>query len=328
MQRIIMKTVKIAVFAVVCAFCCQLGVAQIFTHPHTNIRADFHAGIHSGSWTLERSQRLEEESLDPTRSCPDPYCARCAQHLANYGHEYQYLAGPSQRQPFYKGTAGTIAVVTQRGYDQHGRPYLKRGQPAAVMSWEYARTLNHAIWEQVNARNAVAIEEAAFDRVIMLTALLGDACEQLRLTKEAWEAIQPMGKTCVKVVSGRAAGSLCTKTYRQFCAEMKAGRYAVAKTGLCAYCLAQAQYQFDLEYVACVDRELALAYRHLECCTAAATEAVRIALLSKGDADKATRFVRIQYKPPKRQEIFAALGITDPLLEVGDEEEDEPTPEE
>ena len=323
-----MKIVKIAVFAVVCAFCCQLGVAQIFAPGRTNLHTDFHAGIHSGSWTLERTQRLEEESQDPTRSCPDPYCARCAQHLADYGHEYQYLAGPSQRQLFYRGTAGNIAVVTQRGYDQHGRPYIKRGQPAAVMSWEYARTLNHAIWEQVNARNAVAIEEAAFDRVIMLTALLEDASEQLRLTTEAWEQIQPSGKPCVRVVSGRVVGSLCTKTYRQFCAEMKAGRYAIARTGMCAYCLAQAQYQFDLEYVASVEKELALASRHLERSTTAATEAVRIALLSKGDADKATRFMRVQYKPPKRHEVFAALGITDPMLDFEDEpileEEEEP----
>ena len=323
MQRIMMKTVKIAVVVAVCAFCCNLGVAQMLPHPRTNVYADFHAGIHSGSWTLERTQRLEEERQDPTRSCPDPYCARCAQHLADYGHEYQYLAGPSQRQLFYRGTAGNIAVVTQRGYDQHGHPYIKRGQPAAVMSWEYARTLNHAIGEQVNARNAVAIEEAAFDRVILLTALLEDASEQLRLTKEAWDNIEPMGKPCVRVVSGRVVGSLCTKTYKQFCAEMKAGRYAIAKSGMCAYCLAWAQYQFDLEYVAGVERELALAYRHLERSTAAATEAVRIALLSRGDADKATRFARIQYKPPKRQELFAALGIADPLWEI----EDEPTPE-
>ena len=304
-----MKIVKIAVFAVACLTCCPFGVTQSL-----NIfppRTDFHAGIHSGAWTLERALRLEEESQDPYRSCPDPFCARCAAHLANYGHEYQYIGGPSQRQLWYPATAGSIAHVTQRGYDQHGLPYLRRGQPAAVISWEYTRTLNHAIWEQVNARNAVAAEEAAFDRVVLLAKLLEDAAEQLQLTKEAWEQIQPMGKPCNKVVSGRVVGSFCTKTYKQFCIEMRAGRYAVAKVGLCPYCLALAQYQFDVEYVDCVTQELALARQHWAQQTKIATEAVRIALLSKSEADKATRFSRLQYKPPKYQEVLAALSITE-----------------
>ena len=308
-----MKIVKIAVFAIICSICCKSGFAQ---HHSANPRANFHAGIHSGSWTLERTQRLEAESQDPTRSCPDPYCARCAKHLADYGHEYQYLSGPSQRQFWYRGTAGNIAVVTQRGYDQHGRPYVRLGKPAAVMSWEYVRTLNHAIREQVDARNAVAAEEAAQDRVAMLTKLLEDANEQLRLTKEAWEQIEHLGKPCNRVVSGRVVGSRCTKTYRQFCAEMKAGRYEIAKSGMCEHCLAQARYRFDQDYVADVERELASAHKHLAQKSAAATTAVRIALLSKGDADKATRFMRVQYKPPKHQAVLAAMGITDPLGEI------------
>jgi len=314
-----MKIVKVAIFAVVCLVCCKLGVAQ---HHPADPRANFHAGIHSGSWTLERTQRLEAESQDPYRSCPDPYCARCARHLADYGHEYQYLGGPSQRQLWYRGTAGNIAVVTQRGFDQHGFPYARRGQPAAVMSWEYVQTLNHAIWEQVNARNAVAREEAAYDRVVLLTKLLEDANEQLRLTKEAWEQIEPSEKPCNKVnVSGRIVGSHCTKTYRQFCAEMKAGRYEIARSGMCAYCLAKARYQFDLDYVADAGKELALARRHLAQKSVVATEAVRIALLSKEDADKATRFMRIQYKPPKYREVLAAMGITDSFFETDDEGE-------
>ena len=310
-QEVVMKIIKVTLLAVVGSICFQLGVAQILAPPHN----DFHAGIHSGSWTLERTLRLEEEKQDPMRSCPDPYCARCAKHLADYGHEYQYIGGPSQRQLWYRGTAGNIAVVTQRGYDQHGFPYAWRRQPAAVMSWEYARTLNHAIGEQVNARNAVAIEEAAHDRVVLLTALLEDATEQLRLTKEAWEQVEPSGRPCVRVVSGRSVGLRCTKTYKQFCAEMRAGRFEVARSGMCAYCLAQAQYQFDLDYVADVKNELALAEKHLAKSTARATEAVRIALLSKEDADKATRFARFQYKPPKYKEVLAAMGATEPSSE-------------
>ena len=321
-----MKIVNIAACAVACLICCQFGIAQNIVNP----RADFRAGIHSGSWTLEREQLLEEESKDPYRSCPDPYCARCAKHLADYGHEYQYLGGPSQRQLWYWGTCGNVAVVTQRGYDQRGLPYCHRGNPAsAIISWEYLRTLNHAIMEQVNARNAVAAEEAAQDRIVLLTQLLADAKEQLRLTEEAWKQIEPQGKSCqkvIKVVKGKAVGCLCIKTYKQFCVDMHAGRYEVAQQGMCAYCLAQARYQFDQEYVASVEAELALARQCLVQQSVAATEAVRIALLSKDDADKATRFKRIQYKPPKYREVLAAMSASEPPSSNDEKSEEKKTP--
>ena len=310
-----MKFVTFALSALVCLLCCSLGMAQ---NP-TNQLANFHAGLHSGSWTLKRAQLLEEESKDPYRSCADPYCARCAKHLADYGHEYQYLAGPSQRQLWYRGTAGNVAPTTQRGYDQHGNPYWRRGNPSASMSWEYVQTLNHAIWEQVNARNAVAAEEAAQDRVLLLTKLLEDAHEQLRLTKEAWEQTERAEKPCSKVhTAGKMVGPHCTKTFNQFCIEMKSGRYETAKMGMCEYCLARSRYLFDQAYVADVECELARARQCLAQKSAVATEAVRIALLSKEDADKATRFNRIQYKPPKYKEVLAAMeameAVEEPLV--------------
>jgi hypothetical protein len=298
-----MKLVNFAIFTTACLIYCEFGIAQHPADPYAN----FHAGIHSGSWTLKREQLLEAESQDPHRSCSDPYCARCAKHLADYGHEYQYLHGPSQRQIWYRGTAGTVAIVTQRGYDQHGFPYLQRGQPAAIISKEYLQVLNHAIWEQVNARNAVAIEEAAQDRVTLLTKLLEDAKEQLHLTKEAWEQLEHIEKPCSQVhTTGKIVVARC-KTYKQFCIEMKAGRYEIAKSGMCVYCLAQSRYLFDQAYVADVENELALAQKHWTQTKAVATEAVRLALLSKSDADKATRFKRLQYKPPKYQEVLAAM---------------------
>ena len=318
-----MKIVQITISIVVCLTSCELCVAQNVLDPRHN----FHAGIHSGSATLKRSQILEAESQDPHRLCLDPYCARCAKHLADYGHEYQYLAGPHQRQIWYRGTAGNIAVVTQRGYDQHGLPYRLRGNPAsAIISWEYMQTLNHAIWEQVNARNAVAAEEAAHDRVILLANLLQDATEQLRLTKEAWEELEPqlepMSKPCNKIVNGKIVGPRCIKTYKQFCIEMKAGRYEVARQGMCPYCLAHARYLFDQAYVADVTQELAKARHNLAIKEAVATEAVRIASLSKDDADRATRFARVQYKPPKYQEILAAMNATNANFEDGEQIEE------
>ena len=316
-----MNIIKIAVSSIVCLICCELGFAQHVLDPH----ADFHAGIHSGSWTLKRSQLAEEESKDPHRSCFDPYCARCAKHLADYGHEYQYITGSSLRKPWYGGTRGNVAIIPQRGYvsqrkyEIHDPRHVPLELPAAIISWEYLQTLNHAIWEQVNARNAVAAEEAAHDRIVLLTQLLADASEQLRLTKEAWEQLEHTPQPCTKVVVGGVVGSRCTKTFKQFSSEMKAGRYEVARQGMCVHCLAHARYQFDLAYVADVERELALAHRCWVQKNAIATEAVRIALLSKADADKATRFKRIQHKPPKYREVLAAMGVTGWVPENGEQ---------
>jgi len=198
-------------------------------------QSDFHAGIHSGSYTVKREQQLNRESKDPRRSCPNPYCARCSKHLADYGHEYQLIGGPSQAQPFYRGTQTGIAAATAGcGYDEHSSWYSHRGQPVATMSWEYQRYLNHAIAEQVTARNAVATLEACEDAIEDLTALRG----------------------------------------------------RVAAKG-------------DQESLAAIDSQLAAAQHDLKHLTVIADEAVRIALLSKDDADKATRFQRIFHKPGK-----------------------------
>ncbi len=198
--------------------------------------------------------------------------------MADYGHEYQYIGGPSQRQLWYRGTAGSIAPVTQRCYDQHGLPYRRRGQPGVVISWEYQRVLNHAIWEQVQARNAVAAEEAAEDRHTLLAELHAVACGLLEKSTARWEA----GKNS------------CPER-----GEMR--EYSVAE-----YRAAKTQYAKDCAYVAEVERELASAYRTWQSLTAVANEKVRIALLSKDDADRATRFKRIQHKPPRYKEVLAA----------------------
>ena len=329
-----MKIVKFAAIVVICLTCCQHAVAQTVLRNILNPpRINSNTGIHSGSWTLQRAQLLEAESQDPHRSCLDPYCARCARHLADYGHEFQLLGGPSQRQPFYRSTVGSVAVITQRGFEPQSNLYLRRGQPAAVMSREYVQALNHAIQEQVNARNAVAAEEAAFDRIVLLTQLLEDATEQLRLTREAWEEVATMVNPCHQVgsgqvgsgqvVSGRVVASRCTKTFRQFSAEMRAGRFDIARQGFCVHCLANAQYQFDQAYVADVERELALARLYWERRNAIATEAVRVALLSKRDADLATRFLRIQYKQPRLREVLAARGVDDLAQLFGSDEDEE-----
>ncbi|MDR2440346.1 MAG: hypothetical protein LBE12_13380 [Planctomycetaceae bacterium] len=282
------------------------------------LRNDFHAGIHSGSWTLQREQLLNRESKDKYRSCRDPYCNRCSKHLADYGHEYQYLSGVSQRQLWYRGTAGSIAPVRQFGYDAHGNPYARRGQPAAVMSKEYVRFLNHAIGEQVQARNAVADEESAEDRVGQLSELRDAALAQLQKSRDAWESLKQFGH-CINF---GVVHSPCSRAFKQIPVEdtentvgntLKNSVFETTYTphsppffGLCEYCAAKAQFLFDQNYVTEVEKELTCAIRILDIKKAIADEAVRIALLSKPDADKATRFKRIQMKPPKYQEVLAA----------------------
>ncbi|MDR2755505.1 MAG: hypothetical protein LBC20_07330 [Planctomycetaceae bacterium] len=282
-------------------------------------RGDFHAGIHSGSWTIKREHLLHQESKDKYRSCRDPYCNRCSEHLADYGHEYQYLSGVSQRQLWYRGTAGGIAPVRQFGYEVHGFPYARRGQPAAVMSKEYVRVLNHAIWEQVQARNAVADEESAEDRVGLLAELRDAALAQLQKSRNAWELAEQSG-SCIKF---GMVYSPCSRVFRQTpvgntvenTPKNTAANSVVETTytshsppffGLCEYCAAKAQFLFDQNYVMEVEKELTRAIRILDKKSVIADEAVRIALLSKSDADKATRFKRIQMKPPKYQEVLAA----------------------
>ncbi|MDR3233875.1 MAG: hypothetical protein LBT46_09480 [Planctomycetaceae bacterium] len=316
-----MKT-GIIITSVVSALLCSGAVsAQYQPYTHRNaVTSDFHSGLHSGAWTLRREALLNDESKDPYHSCADPYCNRCAKHLADYGHEYQYLGGPNQQQPWYRGTAGSTAVTLRRGYDQHGIPYARRGEPAAVMSWEYRQTLNHAIWEQVNARNAVAAEAAAKNRLPMLEQLLAVSLEQCRLTQEAWDKFVAEGRHCINddIVNESLAAAKtpapcskmrCSKTYAQFAEEMKSrtgyGGHSSAAQGLCDYCLAKVRCRFDSEYAVLVRNELAAAADDYLWKQAAADEAVRVALLSKEDADKATRFVRIQNKPPKIKEAAA-----------------------
>jgi hypothetical protein len=337
-------------------------------------RGDFHAGIHSGSWTIKREQLLDKESKDKYRSCRDPYCNRCAKHLADYGHEYQYLSGVSQHQLWYRGTAGSVAPVRQFGYDAHGFPYVRRGQPVAVMSKEYVRVLNHAIWEQVQARNAVADEEAAEDRVGLLAELRDDALAQLQKSRNTWELLKQTGH-CIHF---GVVHSPCSRVLEQIPVEETLGKTlddtfdstlenildntfkntpiktpaettakttaktvvkGVSKTtdtpysprffGLCEYCAAKAQFLFDRNYVAEVEKELTRAVYRLEMKKAIANEAVRAALLSKPDADKATRFKRIQMKPPKYQEVLAARESAQDKKSNADSEDakNEPIPE-
>jgi hypothetical protein len=259
-----------------------LQMVTEYVHRHS----DSHAGVHSGLWTFDRQQILEEESKDPHRNCTLPYCNRCSKHLADYGHEYQFIDGPSQRQLWYRATAGSIAHSTQRCYDEHGCPYARRGQPAAVMSWEYQRYLNHAVSDQIKARNAVAAEETAERRVAMLDDLLKASAERKAVSEAIWKKFEAEGQ-CVE------------------CSPCNAD-----------YCRAKAQFLKDAAYVEDVALERNAAIAEWKTKSAYADERVRLALLLKDDADKATRFMRIHHKPPKWQDVLALQKTAQEMAEA------------
>lgn len=303
MKKSLLSIIAVLLVWSVTAFPCGAQILNQARFRHT----DYHSGVHSGSWTLKRSQILEEESKDHHRSCKSPHCNRCSKHLADYGHEYQYITGPSQRQIWYRGTAGSIAPVTQRCYDEHGAPYHFRGRPGAVMSWEYQHYLNHCIKDQVRAHNAVAAEENAEERLGLLTHWHEVALARYAESCENWEAIKETG-CCISQVKGllspcmKALGAQEMDGHLVLPEQMQ----EISEIAICEYCAAKAQYLKDKNYLAAMQRELELATADWQRKTAYADERVRIALLSKEDADKATRFKRIQHKPPKYKEVLAA----------------------
>lgn len=293
-----MKKIIILGFALVLGTATQTLFAQ-------QTAAELHAGIHSGSWTLKRQQILEEESKDPYRSCTDPYCQRCSKHLADYGHEYQYVGGRSTRQPYYGGTAGRIAHVTQRGYDEHSRWYKRPMNQGAVMYPEYQRVLNHAIDEQIWARNAVAAQEAAEDNLAKLGELRDAAALKAQESEGLYHlALQENGDchvlpTKVAVSAPSRCSWLCNHKSCQ-------SKVYVTQPCCCPVCEAKARMLADKANLEALENGIKAAAEDLDAKKAVAEEAVRIALLSKPDADRATRFMRIQHKPPRYQEVLAA----------------------
>ncbi|MCL2743356.1 MAG: hypothetical protein FWE67_05850, partial [Planctomycetaceae bacterium] len=251
------------------------GPPQISTE-NARLHTNFHSGVHSGEWTLKREEILEEESKDPHRSCTAPYCNRCSKHLADYGHEYQFIGGVSQRQLWYRGTIGSIGHAAQRCYDEHGIPYARRGQPAAVMSWEYQHYLNHCIADQLRARTAVAAEEDAEVRVAMLNDLLEASKKRAAASEAIWRQYESGGK-CIGVES------VCLPCAAVGTANAYYTSQAVAAYNL-AYCRAKAQFMKDAAYVADVALERDNAIAEWKMKSVYADERVKLALLSKEDA--------------------------------------------
>ncbi|MDR1053331.1 MAG: hypothetical protein LBL39_04070, partial [Planctomycetaceae bacterium] len=274
---------------------------------------DFHAGIHSGSWTLRRQQILEAESKEPHRNCSDPYCQRCAKHLADYGHEYQYIHGASQAKFWYRNTWTEIAPAVKRGYDEHSYPYIKRGFPAATMTWEYQQVLNHAIWEQLQARNAAEIADAAQRRADELQNLHDDSANRLANSKAAWD-YQAENGACIAALQDNIKVtdvSPCMKNIgiTKSCNEGYLINPCEGELiSSCEYCLAQAKYIKDSTYLRDVCGVLDQAKFEAERTAEVARKWAEVAKLSKPDADVATRFKKIHHKPPRYQEVLAAEG--------------------
>ncbi|MDR1480264.1 MAG: hypothetical protein LBJ00_15110 [Planctomycetaceae bacterium] len=272
----------------------------------------FHAGIHSGSWTLQRQQILEAESKDPHRSCSDPYCQRCSKHLADYGHEYQYIHGVNQAKFWYRNTWTEIAPAVKRGYDEHSYPYIKRGFPAATMTWEYQQVLNHAIWEQLQFRNASEIAEAAKKRADDLQNLHDDSANRLAVSKAAWDHQAESG-VCISAIQDNIGAVNVSPCMKNIGVTRSRNGYLINPCAGelrsdCEYCLAQAKYIRDSVYLRDVCNVLAQANAEAARTAEVARQWSEVAKLSKHDADVATRFKKIHHKPPRYQEALAAEG--------------------
>ncbi len=303
-----------------------LNVVDVFGQ----VRTPFHAGIHSGSYTLLREQQLERESKDPRHSCATPYCSRCSKHLADYGHEYQLLDGPRQDQGYYGGTWGRTALAQGIGFDEHSGNYRCQGCPVASISWEYRCALNHAIQEQVNARNAVAAQEACEDAIAGLTnrrdvlsarvqkgewlkdhACCGDvAASPAAPVAEPVPAVaipsNDLGPMTLNIDEFLNGPALASPAPQPAVIETDAPPVTVVVDAGCKTCAMKAHWQQEKAALAATESGLAAANRDLKRLTVIADEKVRIALLSKDDADKATRFKRVFHKPPRYQEVLAA----------------------
>ena len=292
-----MKT-RVIIFGVV-AYSVLLSVffsgpayAQIVFRP----RSDFHAGIHSGDWTVERAKILEAASKNPCLNCKNPNCNRCALHLADYGHEYQHIHGPNVRQPFYAGTAGRTAFGSKHGYDEHSLWARCPGQPASVMLWEYRWTLNHAIDDQVRARNAVAAQEAAEDWLDDLLFEYDLLRQRIQESEAAWHWSEREPFVCADCHACKPCSSANEK-----------GAMVVTSIpcSCCDLCKARRDWLRDLADLAKLERMIAAADMNLESLTAFADKKVEIALRSKHDAEVATRIPRVYHKPPRYQDVLA-----------------------
>ncbi|MDR2762867.1 MAG: hypothetical protein LBB88_09720 [Planctomycetaceae bacterium] len=277
---------------------------------------DFHAGIHSGSWTLQRRQILEAESKDPHRNCYDPYCQRCSKHLADYGHEYQYIHGPSQAKFWYRNTWTEIAPAVKRGYDEHGYLNVKRGYPAATMTWEYQQVLNHAIWEQLQAKNTAEIAIAAKHRADELQILHDESVRRLNESKNLWD-YQAQNGICIAALQDNVNVAAVSPCMKNMGISKSGNNYIISPCennlkliSNCEYCLAQAKYIKDSVYLKEVCKELELARIEEDQTAEIAAKWAKIAKLSKHDADVATRFKRIYHKPPKYQELLDSENKT------------------
>ncbi|MDR1923641.1 MAG: hypothetical protein LBQ66_04630, partial [Planctomycetaceae bacterium] len=314
---------SLIIFGVADAFC-QVSIRPIRPQFHEydpTGEYDFHAGIHSGTWTLRREQILEAESKKPQHACFDPYCQRCSKHLANYGHEYQYIHGANQAKFFYRNTWKSIAPAVKRGYDEHGYQNQKYGYPAGVMSWEYQQVLNHAIWEQLQYRNAKEIADAARFRFEALEKLCADSERRAAESKSVWDYQVERGG-CVGMLGNavEAVEVLPCEPQAPPCVKKLRTKKPTITTVLiptqeelnlsCEYCKAQAKFIKDSAYLQDVKNVLKQAKAEAELTAKIAADWEKVAKLSKPDADRAAIFRKIWHKPPRYQEVFAAQGVT------------------
>jgi hypothetical protein len=179
--------------------------------------------------------------------------------------------------------------------------------------------LNHAIWEQLQSRNASEIAGTAQRRAECLRKLHDDSANRLANSKAAWD-YQVENGVCIAALQDNVNVAEVSPCMKNMGIKKSGNTYLInpCENELqlsCEYCLAQAKYIKDSAYLREVCNVLNQAEHEAARTAEIAKKWAEVAKLSKPDADVATRFKRIHHKPPRYQEVLAAEGknVEDPF---------------
>ncbi|MGL4941688.1 MAG: hypothetical protein ACRC46_00670 [Thermoguttaceae bacterium] len=144
----------------------------------------------------------EQRQLETSGLCP--YCLRCCEHIARYGHDPQWMeARPVPIKCGYPGTLGRLGYGHTCGYAcyaQHGRC----DKPVAYIAPEYVAAINCAVAQQYAAKQAavaanradiIALQQGTYcislsetlaeaENYLAIAEQNQDVCETARLSKE------------------------------------------------------------------------------------------------------------------------------------------------
>lgn len=131
-----------------------------------------------------------------------PCCARCPEHLDQYGHDPQYFCDRDEKKMYlfhwtmYPGTLGRQAYARSFGYDHYKYRSNGRPMPAAYISHEYAASINRAVWEQLEAHRSVLELETAQRYLAEVSTLHENAQGKVAEWAEYLQQVTEEGDVC------------------------------------------------------------------------------------------------------------------------------------